>query len=526
MSDNSQQPAEPSDAHGERGDSREAQRPAASTAGARVPPVDAASAAAFSRPSGVDGPFDPRQWDSERDGSATAGPSRPAQPPASLVEAFSRDTADEGVVLQRPPGVDVPDGARAKGGNGTEPLWSSSADPWRNPGSGAVLGNPALAEDVDDAEEQRKPRERPFSLAEVIFGGRLRTSALVILAVATLVVGALGGTLGWFLAQQGNQLTREVTLAQVDEAVERPPGSVARTVAKVAPAVVSIEVTSGKSGGVGSGVVIDRDGYIVTNDHVIASAKSNDKVEITAVFTDGSRAEAQLVGADPKTDLAVLKVNVSNPTVLRLGSSERLRPGDTVIAVGSPFGLENTVTVGIVSALNRPVSAPAETGGEQVTYDAIQTDAAVNPGNSGGALVDKNGLLVGINSLIRTVGNARGQGGSIGLGFAIPVDDVIRIVESLIANGSVSHAFLGVSAASVAANSSRGAQVNNVAPGGPAERAGIKEGDVIVQVGERTVRNAAELTVAVRKHDVGDTTRVKLVRDGRELVVDVKLGSD
>ncbi|MPY79592.1 MAG: PDZ domain-containing protein [Actinophytocola sp.] len=508
MSDNSQQHAHPGDGRGEQGASQGTQQPA----------VDA-SAAAFGRPPGVEGPFDTRQWE----GNTVVRPSRPDQPPASLAEAFSRDAADEGVVLQRPPGADVAD---TGSGNGSTPLWSSSTDPWRNPGAGAVLGDPALAQDAAESDERPKKQDRAFSLAEVVFGGRLRVSALVILAVAVLVVGGLGGTLGWFLSHEGNQLTKDVTLAQVDEAVERPPGSVADTVAKVSPAVVSVEVTSGQSGGVGSGVVIDRDGYIVTNDHVIASAKSDENAEITAVFTDGSRAEAKLVGADPKTDLAVLKVDVRNPTVVQLGTSERLRSGDTVIAVGSPFGLENTVTVGIVSALHRPVTAPAETGGEQVTYDAIQTDAAINPGNSGGALVDKNGLLVGINSLIRTVGNARGQGGSIGLGFAIPVDDVVKIAESLIANGTVSHAFLGVSAASVAANSSRGAQVNNVAPGGPAQRAGIKEGDVIVQVGDRQVRNAAELTVAVRKHDIGDLTRVKLVRGGRELVVDVKLGSD
>ncbi|MPY98787.1 MAG: trypsin-like serine protease [Actinophytocola sp.] len=509
MSDNSQQPAGPDDGSDEQVAARGPQQPSADPA-----------AAAFGRPPGVEGAFDPRQWDGQQDGAA-AEPSRPAPPPASLVEAFSRSPADNSIVLQRPPGADVPER-----GNGTGPLWSSSTDPWRNPGSGAVLGNPALSQDTGEAEEPPTQRDRAFSLTEVIFGGTLRTSALVVIAVAVLVVGALGGSLGWFLAQQGNQLAQEVTLAQVDESVERPPGSVAHTVAKVAPAVVSVEVTTGQTGGVGSGVVIDRDGYIVTNDHVIASAKTNDNATITTVFTDGSRAEAKLVGTDPKTDLAVLKVNVRNPTVIQLGSSARLKPGDNVIAVGSPFGLENTVTVGIVSALNRPVTAPAETGGEQVTYDAIQTDAAINPGNSGGALVDKNGLLVGINSLIRTVGDARGQGGSIGLGFAIPVDDVVRIAESLIANGSVSHAFLGVSAASVAANSSRGARVNNVAPGGPAQRAGIEEGDVIVQVGDRTVRNAAELTVAVRKHEVGDITRVKLVRGGRELVVDVKLGSD
>ena len=509
MSDNSQQPDRPDGRQGEQGVSRGPQPPAADPA-----------AAVFGRPAGVEGPFDPRQWDDAR----SEQPSQAAQPPASLAEAFSPDASDDGVLLQRPPGEDVGESGGTSG-NGASPLWGSATDPWRNPGAGAVLGTPALPQDTVEPAAEPVRQDRAFSLSEVVFGGRLRVSALVVLAVAVLVVGSLGGVLGWFLTSQGNQLTRDVTLAQVDRAVERPPGSVANTVAKVSPAVVSVEVTSGQVGSVGSGVVIDRDGYIVTNDHVIAAAKSNPNAKITAVFTDGSRVEAKLVGSDPKTDLAVLKVNVRNPTVIQLGTSERLRPGDSVIAVGSPFGLENTVTVGIVSALHRPVTAPSESGGTQVTYDAIQTDAAINPGNSGGALVDKNGALVGINSLIRTVG-AGGQGGSIGLGFAIPVDDVVKIAEALIANGEVAHPALGVSAASVAASSSAGARVNAVAPGGPAQRAGIEEGDVIVQVGDRRVRNAAELTVAVREHRVGELTQVKLVRGGRELVVDVKLGSD
>src|SRR5690606_5272462 len=223
-------------------------------------------------------------------------------------------------------------------------------------------------------------------------------------------------------------------------------------------------------------------------------------------------------------DLAVIKVNVSDPVVIEVGKSSDLAPGDGVVAVGSPFGLENTVTEGIVSAVDRPVTAPGENGDPNVTYDAIQTDAAINPGNSGGALVDSRGALVGINSMIRTVGE--GEGGSIGLGFAIPVDQAMRIADSLIRDGEVKHADIGVNAASVSANTSEGAQVQNVRGQGPAARAGIREGDVITKVGERQVRNAAELTVAVREHEVGDTVPVRLVRDGRALTVDVTLGSD
>ncbi|TVT47909.1 PDZ domain-containing protein, partial [Amycolatopsis rhizosphaerae] len=292
------------------------------------------------------------------------------------------------------------------------------------------------------------------------------------------------------------------------------------------PAVISIEVVSGESGSVGSGVMIDPQGYVITNNHVVSLATSDRQAKITAVFYDGTRTAAKVVGTDPKTDLAVIKVAVSNPTVIQIGNSANMQPGDSVIAVGSPLGLQNTVTAGIVSALHRPVTAQGENGEPPVTYDAIQTDAPINRGNSGGALVDSTGALIGINSAIRTDGGESGQGGSIGIGFAIPSDDAIRIARVLISNGQVKHPDIGINAASVAAETSEGAQVLNVADGGPAARAGIAEGDVITKVGDRMVRNAAELTVAVRAHKVGEVVPVRLVRQGRPLVVDVTLGSD
>ncbi len=405
-------------------------------------------------------------------------------------------------------------------------MWATTSDPWRDPGSGAVLGGPAVAEERDTAGAGPRSKSAMLSLSEVLVGRRVQPTALAVLGVVALLIGALGGTVGWFIAQSTNELTGEVTIAEAEAAKERPAGSIADIAQRVAPAVVSIEVSSGQSGGVGSGVVIDPEGYVITNHHVVSAAIKDDKAKATVVFTDGTRAEAKVLGSDPKTDLAVIKVNVTNPTVIEIGQSSDLVPGDSVIAVGSPFGLENTVTEGIVSALNRPITAPGENGDPPVTYDAIQTDAAINPGNSGGALVDSTGALVGINSLIRTVGNSQGQGGSIGLGFAIPVDQAIKISTALIRDGTVSHAELGVSAASVSANTSEGAQVQDVRKDSPAARADIAEGDVITKVGDRIVRNAAELVVAVRQHEVGEVVGVKLVRNGREFVVDVTLGSD
>ena len=480
--------------------------------------MDPAEAGAFARPHGVDGAFDKLYAPGTRTADKII-----AKPPApeSLAEAFGRPPGAEDVRLQRP----AEDNGRRRG-ESEPPLWSRVNDPWRDPGSPAVLSRPALAPEDDDADDGERPRSAQLSLPELLFGRRVKPVALALLAVVCLLIGAIGGVIGWWLGGAGDSLTGSATIAEAEAGKERAPGSIADIANRVAPAVVSIEVKSGQSGSVGSGVMIDPQGYAITNNHVISLATDDPEAKITAVFTDGTRTEARVVGTDPKTDLAVIKVAVSNPTVLQVGDPDNLEPGDSVVAVGSPLGLENTVTSGIVSALHRPVTAAGESGEPPVTYDAIQTDAPINRGNSGGALVDSTGALIGINSSIRTDGGESGGGGSIGIGFAIPADDAIKIARTLISNGQVEHADLGVNAASVAAETSEGAQVLNVVDGGPAARAGINEGDVITRVGDRLVRNAAELTVAVRQHDVGETVPVRLVRQGRALMVDVTLGSD
>jgi S1-C subfamily serine protease len=487
------------------------------------PSVDPAQAAIFGRPRGVEGAFDELYTPDVEHGRVPGGMKLAAPPPESLVEAFRRPPGAEGVLLERP--LDD-NGSRNDGSHngGDAPLWAKTSDPWRDPAAGAVLGGPAV-----EAEAKNEPKHRPtgamLSLPEVLFGRRVKPKALALLGVVALLVGAAGGLVGWWVANTGNSLTSEAIISQSQASTVRAPGSIAAIAKRVAPAVVSIEVTSGTSGGVGSGVVIDPQGYVLTNNHVVSMAVTDPQAKITAVFIDGTRAQAKVVGTDPKTDLAVIKVNVPNPTVLQFGNSANLQPGDPVIAVGSPLGLENSVTAGIVSALHRPVTAQGDNGGPPVTYDAIQTDAPINRGNSGGALVDSTGALIGINSSIRTDG-AAGTGGSIGIGFAIPSDQAMKIAKALIKDGTVKHADIGINAASVSANTSEGAQAQNVAPGGPAANAGIKEGDVITKLGSRLVRNAAELTVAVRDHNPGEVVPVQLVRAGRVLVVDVTLGSD
>ncbi len=485
------------------------------------PAADPNAAAVFGRPAGVDGAFaaPPGGLVGARNAFADLKVTPP--PPEALATAFRRPTGSSDV-LQRPPSWASHDDPDAE-----EALWSTKngADPWRDPAANAVIGPPAVGRGDDATKTPKRPPGALLSLPEVLFGRRVKPIALVLLGVIALVIGSAGGLVGWVVARGGDVLTSDVTLAEVNPAKEREPGSVAGIAAKVVPGVVSIEVKSGgEEAGTGSGVMIESSGYIVTNDHVVTLAgRITSGQQVNVVFTDGQRVPAKIVGRDPKTDLAVIKVEVTNPTVIQLGNSDELQVGDAVIAIGSPLGLENTVTEGIVSALHRPVVAGGDNGEAPVVYDGIQTDAAINRGNSGGALVDKTGALVGINSVIRT---AEGSTGSIGLGFAIPVNAMRKITESLIKTGQVKHADLGLNAKSVSAETAEGAQVVNVNDNGAAKKAGISEGDVITKVGNRQVRNAPELIVAVRQFDPGQTVPVVLARQGRELKIDVTLQSD
>ncbi len=479
------------------------------------PEVDPAQARTFGRPSGVSGSFHP-------DAAArppASGVEQAPPPPDALIKAFGRpqDTPDS---LQREPGETPPTSTAEQ----PETFWNDRGDrdPWRSPSASSVIGPPALPE--DSPEPPAEPGPGPLlSAREVLFGRRVRPRSLAALAGVAVLLAGVGGFVGRITAEEGNPLTNpDVTLAEVEPGMERPNGGVAGVAHRIVPAVVSVEVHVGAQGGSGSGVVIDGDGYIVTNNHVVSMAADTPGATVSTVFSDGSRVPARIVGRDVKTDLAVIKVEVANPTVAQLGRSGDLAVGDQVIAVGSPLGLASTVTTGIVSSVHRPVRLAGEGTDTNAVVDAIQTDAAINPGNSGGALVDGNGAVVGINSGIRTIGSG-GEGGSIGLGFAIPIDDVRRISQELIRSGRAAHADLGVNAKSVNDGTTDGAQVLNVRDNGSAAAAGVAEGDVIIRVGDRKVSTADELVVAVDRYRVGRTIPVTVVRQGRELVLDVVL---
>lgn len=273
----------------------------------------------------------------------------------------------------------------------------------------------------------------------------------------------------------------------------------------------------------GSGVILSDDGYILTNYHVIEGA---DKLQVVA---SGGEYEAKVVGTDPSSDLAVIKIEASGLPAVEIGSSSDLVTGEWAMAVGSPFGLEQSVSTGIVSAVSRSSSSLYSSESEAIYTNMIQTDAAINPGNSGGALVDKNGKLIGINTLIAST-----SGSSSGVGFAIPVDYAMKIAEQIIAGQTPSHAQLGVSLttvnSSVAARYnlpvSEGAYVTRVTSSSGASKAGIAEGDIITKVGDSKVTSASDLIIAVRSHNPGDTVSVTFNRSGSEQTVDVVLGTD
>ncbi|GGM42813.1 serine protease [Longimycelium tulufanense] len=518
----SQQPSpyQPDPADG-RDDSADVERPRLRPRPLERPAVDPAQAEAFARPEGVAGSFAPPPGAVRSDNGQQGDGRRAAPPPEPLRQAFHRPEGSQ-ETLQRPPG--------ARSDNGTtsaEPtFWKDGAerDPWRDPGAAAVLGPPAV-EDTGPGKDGAAPNAEGarLSLRELLFGRRVAPTALAALFGAALLIGAAGGLLGRLTAEGGSPLTDpDVTLAQVEDAKERPPGSVSDVASRVLPAVVSVEVQIGTGGGTGSGVVIDGNGYVLTNNHVVADASRAQDAKVFTVFHDGTRARARIVGRDPKTDLAVLKVEVRNPTVIQMGRSSDLRVGDGVIAIGSPLGLASTVTEGIVSARDRAVRLEGE-GSGPVVINAVQTDASINRGNSGGALVDSRGALVGINTAIKTAGEG---GGSVGIGFAIPIDDARRIAEELIRNGQVKHAELGVNTKTVMDSNGSGAQVQNVQQGSAAAEAGITEGDVIVKLGERRVQSADELVVAEHQHQIGQQVRVELIRQGRPITLEATLRSD
>ncbi|MFC9889730.1 trypsin-like peptidase domain-containing protein [Streptomyces pilosus] len=400
-----------------------------------------------------------------------------------------------------------------------------AADPWGryDPWAAAAAATPLQqAEPVLMGREQRRGHTR-----------RTLVAGALLLA---LVSGGVGGIVGAHLERNGGIGTVELPQAARNDA-GRDPGSVAGIAAQALPSVVTLHVSGGGAAGTGTGFVLDERGHILTNDHVVQPAGDNG--DITVTFHSGDTAEATVVGRDSGYDLAVVKVKgVRGLAPLPLGNSDNARVGDPVVAIGAPFDLAGTVTSGIISARERPITAGGEKGdGSDVSYvDALQTDAPINPGNSGGPLLDTEGRVIGINSAIRSADGSDdpdggGRAGSIGLGFAIPINQGKRVAEELINTGKATHPVIGVTldmeyggdGARVAAEGSDGGPP--VTTGGPGARAGIRAGDVITEVDGRRVHSGEELIVKTRAHRPGDRLELTVERDGKERKVSLVLGS-
>lgn len=390
-------------------------------------------------------------------------------------------------------------------------------DPWGAPQQPLSHPGPALGNDA-------VPRK-----------GR-RGSVLVGAMLLALVAGGIGGGIGAYVERNGGLTTVELPQAGRDSG-GRAPDSVAGIAASALPGVVTLHVSGSAESGTGTGFVLDNKGHILTNNHVVAPAGSAG--DITVTFSGGETAPAEIVGKDSGYDLAVVKVTgVTNLKPLQLGNSDNVQVGDPVVAIGAPFDLSNTVTAGIISAKERPITAGGEKGdGTDVSYvDALQTDAPINPGNSGGPLVDAEARVIGINSAIRAAGSGSaapegGQSGSIGLGFAIPINQGKRVAEELINTGKATHPVIGVTldmqftgdGAKVGGKGAGGGSA--VTADGPADKAGIATGDIITAVDGRRVHSGEELIVKIRAHRPGDRLDLRLTRDGKDLSVTLTLGS-
>ncbi|MGO1316529.1 MAG: trypsin-like peptidase domain-containing protein [Cellulomonadaceae bacterium] len=354
--------------------------------------------------------------------------------------------------------------------------------------------------------------------------------AIVGTAAATAIL-ASGGTavLTTTLLNRDGSGTSEASLADVGSRTPISVDSITaasweEVAAAVAPSVVAIEVTTASGGGEGSGVIIDGEGYILTNDHVVTGAE-NDTVQVT--LSDGRLYDATIVGLDSSTDLAVIKITdpPSDLTPATFADSDSVVVGNAVMAVGNPLGLANTVTTGIVSAVSRPVTTSDDSSSTAVVTNAIQIDAAVNPGNSGGPLFNASGEVIGITSSIATLSSGSSQSGSIGLGFAIPSNLASSVGQQLIEDGEAEHAYLGVTLSDATATADgvtrRGAAVQTVNAGSPAADAGIVEGDVIVAIDGAAVNGTESAVATVRERTTGETAKVTIVRDGETKTVTV-----
>ncbi|WP_431235820.1 S1C family serine protease [Mycolicibacterium psychrotolerans] len=382
---------------------------------------------------------------------------------------------------------------------------------------------------------QQNPRQRMKSRVGIVVGGTAVVAMIAGAAGAVAVVDHTGRPTATALGQLAPGAPKNPAVAG-QPASSAPVGSVEQVSDKVLPSVVKLQITTGQGSEEGSGIILSSDGLILTNNHVVAAAaqaagsgpmaaedapdgqlpggrggrpfgQSGGGTAATVTFSDGRTVPFTVVGADPADDIAVVRAqDVSGLTPIAIGSSKDLKVGQNVVAVGSPLGLQGTVTTGIISALDRPVATGDEQSGQHSVMSAIQTDAAINPGNSGGALVDMNGNLIGVNSAIASLGGGQdsqaAQSGSIGLGFAIPVDQAKRIADELISTGTVQRASLGVQLSPD--DSARGAVVAGVADGSPAAAAGMSKGVVITKVDNKVIDGPEALVAAIHSKAPGD----------------------
>ncbi|WP_125131728.1 trypsin-like peptidase domain-containing protein [Microbacterium sp. 10M-3C3] len=484
-------------------------------------PTPAAEAAAPAAPTGAGTPD-------------SAGATRPAPP-----------LPPAGWQAQRPPYTGTPQPAY-----GVPPRPEYAGQPAQ---PGAAFGATATHPTVPLADSAPAPARRS--------GGAGKVAALI---VAAALVGGGAGLGGAYAGVQLWGGTTSSPAAGPQTVTVNNPDSVTATsaiAAKVVPSVVTISASSGSGGGTGSGVVLNDEGYVLTNTHVVTLDGQTGDAQLSVTTSDGRVFEATIVGTDPTYDLAVIKLEgATNLTPIEWGDSDKLNVGDATVAVGAPLGLSNTVTTGIVSALNRSIqvasSAAPEGNGDQqapeqggespfffdfgqgqqqqqatesISIAVIQTDAAINPGNSGGALVNSEGKLIGINVAIASAGGSSsgGQSGSIGVGFSIPSDIAQRVSQEIIENGSATHGLLGASvqpASSVQGTDIAGAYLADVSQGGAAQQAGLRKGDIVTEFNGKPITDATDLTAQVRALAAGSEAKITYVRGGSSETATVTLG--
>ncbi|MER6535602.1 S1C family serine protease [Streptomyces sp. 900105755] len=471
-------------------------------------------------------------------------PSAPPVPPSSPA-APPQAAASDGGEAPTGPIPPTPQGAPASDPYGPAPQAPDAAWPppppatpaYADPGAGAGWGSSYDQQHQQYQQYQHQPFQQPQHAPKK---GSGRGGLIAAVLVAALVAGGLGGGLGYTLAKNnddGGSTTISASSSGGATQVKRAAGTIAAVAQNALPSTVTIESegTNGE-GGTGTGFVFDKQGHIITNNHVVADSLDGGK--LTATFPDGKKYDAEVVGHAQGYDVAVIKLKnpPSDLKPLALGDSDKVAVGDETIAIGAPFGLSNTVTTGIISAKNRPVASSDGSSTSKASYmSALQTDASINPGNSGGPLLDASGAVIGINSAIQSASSgglgSTGQSGSIGLGFAIPINQAKYVAQQLIKTGKPVYAKIGASVS--LEDGTSGAQITDsgsggsaaVESGGPADKAGLRPGDVITKLDDRVIDSGPTLIGEIWTHKPGDKVEITYKRGGSEHTTTVTLGS-